>query len=309
MRKLILRLINYIGKGEINKFLEWSLDKTLKSLEIKFIINGKSKWFLLNKTFWKDENEHIFLTLRDIQKEKVLEEIKIKENRVLALTNILESFLNYCRKPISTISENINSINENLKKENIEKDDLEKKSYESLDYIKTLDENFIKFKSLIDFSKSNFEYFDVLTALQHSCQRLKKELYNEDINISINKNFEDFKIFGNYNQFKEIIYKLLIFLKNKQLFKDNIHIEIDGKNNENEKIIFLKLHGNIDEKLISQIYDNLVDNNYLSLNETADVSISKALLEYQLDALFYIENNDENCIIKITIPRERENEA
>ena len=298
-----LRLINYIGKGEISKFLEWSIDKSAKSLEIKFIINKKETWFLLNKTFWQDENEYIFLTLRDIQKEKNLEALKIKENKILSLTNILESFLKYCRKPLTNISENINSINENLKKEKLIKTDLTKKSLESLNSIKFLDENLIKFKSLIDFSKSNFEYFDAQFSLKNSCKRLKRELKQNDLDIQINNNFEDFTIYGNINQFEEILYKLLNFLNEKALFDEKIIIDINGVLKEDEKIISLKLHSNIEEKLISQIYDNIVDNDYLSLNETADISISKAILEYQLDATFYIENNDENCIIYIIIPR------
>ena len=254
-----LRLINYIGKGEIGKFLEWSIDKTIKSLEIKFIINKKQKWFLLNKTFWKDEEEYIFLTLRDIQQEKDLEAIKIKENKILSLTNILES---------------LNSTNFS-------------------------NDNLIKFKSLISFSKSDFEYFDTLFYLKKSCDRLKQD----NLNIQISDDFEDFNIYGNIKQFEEILYKLLNFLNKKVLFHEKTTIKINGIVKKDYKIISLELYGNIEEKLISQIYDKLVDNDYLSLNETADISISKAILEYQLNATFYIENNDENCIINIVIPR------
>lgn len=298
-----LRLINFIGKGQISKFLQWSVDKSLKTLEIKFHINSTSRWLVLNKNFWEDDSEYIFLTIRDITKEKELEKIKIKENRILSLTNALTNLINYWDKPLFNLSSNISFILDDLENNRYSKTILEDKSKKSIDEISILNNNLNKFRALIDFNKLDFDYFNIHLVLLKSSNKLLKNDMDNKLSIHIDKNLKNFEIYGNSNQFSAIIYKILNFLKYNIMFVKTIDISITTEITEFDNIIDICVYGAIDENIINLIYENLIDDSYLDKENTLEISISKIILEYQLNANLEIKNSDENCIVRILIPR------
>ncbi|MAC84310.1 MAG: hypothetical protein CL624_09265 [Arcobacter sp.] len=298
-----LRLINFIGKGQISKFLQWSVDKSLKTLEIKFHINSTSRWLVLNKNFWEDDSEYIFLTIRDITKEKELEKIKIKENRILSLTNALTNLINYWDKPLFNLSSNISFILDDLENNRYSKTILEDKSKKSIDEISILNNNLNKFRALIDFNKLDFDYFNIHLVLLKSSNKLLKNDMDNNLSIHIDKNLKNFEIYGNSNQFSAIIYKILNFLKYNIMFVETIDISITTEITEFDNIIDICVYGAIDENIINLIYENLIDDSYLDKENTLEISISKIILEYQLNANLEIKNSDENCIVRILIPR------
>jgi len=299
-----LRLITYIGKGEISKFLDWSLDKTKSSLEIKFKVAGKTKWLNLNKAFWQDDTEYIFLTIKDITLEKKSEELKKKENQILSLTNILANLTEYWYRPLSNISMDINMMNEDLKKDKFSKLSLEQRVKKSAELINNLSSDLIHFKTLIDFDKSNFKKFSALLVLKESIHKFLQIESKYSMNIEIDKDLKDFEIFGNFNQFEEIVYKILKFMKDNVMFVDKLNIYLNTKIQKDKKVITIKVKGSIDEELIAQIYQNLIYDKYIKMQTTSEIFISKIILEYQLDGKLFIENSDEEIVIVIELPKE-----
>lgn len=219
------------------------------------------------------------------------------------MTNALTNLINYWDKPLFNLSSNISFILDDLENNRYSKTILEDKSKKSIDEISILNNNLNKFRALIDFNKLDFDYFNIHLVLLKSSNKLLKNDMDNKLSIHIDKNLKNFEIYGNSNQFSAIIYKILNFLKYNIMFVKTIDISITTEITEFDNIIDICVYGAIDENIINLIYENLIDDSYLDKENTLEISISKIILEYQLNANLEIKNSDENCIVRILIPR------
>lgn len=292
-----LRLVNYIGKGEIQKFLDWTLEKEHKTLEIKINASKEIKTVYLDKTYWQNKDEYIFLTITDITVQKEKELFEFERKKIISLTTLLNNIAHHWRQPLTVISLVLNSIILKYKKNDLSKEFLDLKSKKAFDTI-------AKLSNIID----DFQYIIKDKQQELSVQNIKNiidETLNEFSNTSETKliieGLEELSMPTNKRKLTIIISLMLEHITILLKENETNDLFISSVYKEKNYIVRIKFKGFLQEEVITQLYEPYEDIKYNNHNLSMFYLARLTILQ-QFNGDLRIENNQGYVETKIILP-------
>lgn len=290
-----LRLINYIASGEVKKFLDWSVDKSAKTLEIKLMIEHEQKWISLDKAYWQDKKEFIFLTIQDITQVKENQIYEMQKKRIEALTLLLNNVSHHWRQPLTVISLILNTLQDKAKNNQIDTKYIDEKTTKGIDTIKKLSTVIDDFKSIFDLNSDDFKYFDIKDAINDAMQQTTN-LY---ISLKIDKDIESSNIYGMSTKFTEVIFR--VFESAIEEMGEDKKIEIDGKKYEDNYKISIRYDGVLKDENMLEIFDPYNSEKLTGKINLSPLYIAKIMVEYHMNGKLEVRNNNNFIEIKIIL--------
>jgi len=289
-----LRLITYIGKGQIQKFLDWSLKDIETELEIELNISHKKFFVILKKTYWQDKHNYIFLTINDITIKKEKERLAIEKKRISSLTNMLNTIAHYWRQPLTVISLSINMILEKYKKNTLDEEFITQKVQQSLDNIKNLSSSIDSFRTVVEYDKTKLSNFNIKDLFQDIFYALEQQNIKYDIKDDILPSF----IFADRTKLSEVLFNTITF---KEISKDINKREISTKIDNNIYRISIKQKGNLDKNKLKDIFEPILLEDFKK-HEISSLYVAKVIIENQIQGELSLKNNDKDIEIVIELP-------
>ena len=309
----------YFIKDNLNKFLDWILNKEFLNnpINLEITIKNKTEIFKIEASEYLHKKDFLMISLSSIQKEMDLfKESKKKDHlleaqsKMALLGEMLNNISHQWRQPLSTMTVAASGIK--LKKE---MNDLEDSSLnEFLDIILT-NANFLS-KTIDDFrnfalNKYENQNFNIKTSIEKVINIFKSKLSNRNIKVILQ--MDSFTYNGSESQLMQVF---INFFSNaidqfEQIKDINKLILIKSKKSERSlNISFMDNAGGINAKIREKIFEPYFTTKHKSVGTGIGLYMSAKIIEEQFkgtitckNKIIDLENNSEQgASFKIKLP-------
>ena len=156
-----------------------NFDKGSTLNQVECTINEKTKYLLISKSEFKDEQDewNIIYVIRDLTDQKLLEEQVKRKERLTAMGELASGVAHEIRNPLNTIGTIVQQLNKDFepKVNSDEYDQLTKLVYQEVRRINGTIQDFLRFARPEPINPSNFEIDEIITQLENQYRSLMKE--------------------------------------------------------------------------------------------------------------------------------------
>lgn len=282
---------SYWEKGVISPI--YSNNKNLIGYRaIKVNITDEKQLQKVNSLLKKE----LFFKLNEI---KTIDQLKIDESKIKLMSQILDTFSNEWKKPISNISSSLLDFENRVDKAIYTKSELKDFLVYLREEVKYLSINLNEFRKLFIQSDKNDKYniYEVIKSVIDS-------FCTNQIEFSFvgDKKLEAFGVFYDLKKvISGIVINSLDVFKTKEIKNGQIIIELSEK--EDTYLIKVKDNaGGIPKEILPKIFDYNFSTKYHTKVEGLPLYLAKLIVE-KSDGKLWVENIDDGCIFFIELKK------
>ena len=238
--------------------------------------------------------KELFFKLNEI---KTIDQLKVDESKIKLMSQILDTFSNEWKKPISNISSSLLEFENRVNTARYTKNELKEFILIQKDEIKNLSINLNEFRKLFIQSDKNDKY-NIYNVIKSSFDSFCKE--------DINFRFEGDKTIENYGVFydlKKVISGIIINSIDAFKTKNIKNKEICIKLSENDGIALLKIFdnaGGIPKEVLPKIFDYNFSTKYHTKAEGLPLYLAKLIIK-KSGGDIWVENINNGCCFFIEL--------
>ena len=280
---------SYWDKGIISPIYDYN-KKLIGHRAIKVNITDEKQLQKLNSLLKKE----LFFKLNEI---KTMDQLKVDESKIKLMSQILDTFSNEWKKPISNISSNLLEFEDRVNTARYTKTNLKEFILKQKDEIRYLSINLNEFRKLFVETENNDKY-----NVSEVIKSVFDSFCNENINFTF-KGDNTIKIFGVYYDLKKVISGIIInsidAFKSKNIENRNINVQLKEK--EDTVIIQISDNaGGIPKKILPKIFDYNFSTKYDIKVDGVPLYLAKLIIE-KSDGKIWVENIDDGCCFFIEL--------
>jgi PAS domain S-box-containing protein len=231
---------------------------------------------------------------------KTMDQLRIDESKVKLMSQILDTFSNEWKKPISNLSSSILEFENRVDKARYTKSDLKEFLFHLREEVKTLSINLNEFRKFFIDSDENDKY-NVYSVIKSVVDSIYEK--NISLNIKGDKNLETYGIFYELRKVVSgIVTNSLDAFKSKNIENGKIDIEIIDK----KEFLLIKIEdnaGGIPEEILPKIFDHNFSTKYYTNTEGLPLYLAKLIIE-KAKGEIWVENINNGCCFFIKLNTE-----
>ncbi len=245
-----------------------------------------------NKEYEKIQESIVQKIEKAVKEARQKDQIIYQNARLASMGEMIGNIAHQWRQPLNALTLLIQSFGTKSMTGNLTKEFIDKQVEEGLRLAVSMSNTIEDFRNFFSSNREK-EYFKITEAIQNTLDMSTFFLKDEHINIKVISSDDDIKIFGNSNEFSQVLLNLINNARDN--FKiNNIEdrkIEIDV-HCENEYIVlsFIDNGGGIEESIIDRVFEPYFTTKHQSIGTGIGLYMSKQIIETQMNGKIEVKN-------------------
>ena len=242
-----------------------------------------------NMNYIKELNSSLDAKVQDeIDKNKKKDLLFQEQTKLAAMGEMVGSIAHQWRQPLNALSINIQNLEDDFEEELINKEFIDKFIIQNKQIIDFMSNTIDDFRNFYRIDKEKIT-FSAKETIKHVINIQNSVLKDNNIDLTIEGN--DFIIYGFQNEFSQVIINLINNAKDAFVENEISDAKIIIKLEDNE-IYVVDNAGGIDENLLNRVFEPYFTTKEQGKGTGMGLYISKMIIEQNMEAQLYVENND-----------------